>query len=293
MATNINDDEYSTAFYKAINDSSHSSAINTRMVRISETLLNANYLDGSLGEGANGKYDKDPFIRFDAFDCTTYVEAVLAGAMSASTQEFMPNLMKLRYKNGNISFVERNHFPSADWIPNNQDKLTDITADIAGDSLLIAETVIDKTAWYKKMNKSRLNCQDNSSLTCDSQLAQLQNEGSAFTPEATTLPYVPLTAVYLGINKDSWSDINYPLLDSIPSGSIINMVRPNWNLTKWIGTNMNVSHQSIAIRKEGQLYLRHASQTHKKVTDEDFITYFSKYLAGSSLKGFNVQILNP
>jgi hypothetical protein len=69
------------------------------------------------------------------------------------------------------------------------------------------------------------------------------------------------------------------------------MVRPDWPLKQWIGTNMNVSHQGIVIRKDGVLYLRHASLTYKKVIDESFVDYFSQYSPESSLKGFNVQIL--
>jgi len=253
---------------------------------LSATLLNASYLDGSLGEGAQGKYDKDPLIRFDVFDCTTYVEAVLAGAMSVSENDFMPNLMKLRYKDGTVSFVTRNHFPSADWIPNNQDKLMDITALVAGDSLVMAKTVIDKPAWYQKMGKDRLACVDESSETCDALLVLLRDEGKAYAAEPVVTPYVPLKALYL-----DETDVNQVLLDRIPSGSIINMVRPDWEIETWIGTNMNVSHQAIAIRKGEQLFLRHASQTNEKVMDVDLLDYFSEYSEKSSLKGFNVQVL--
>ena len=79
------------------------------------------------------------------------------------------------------------------------------------------------------------------------------------------------------------------LLDRIPNGSIISMVRPNYEVKKWIGTNLNITHQSIALRKDGKLYLRHASQLKKEVIDESFTEYFAKYTANSTLKGFNVQ----
>ena len=253
---------------------------------LSATLLNAPYVDGSLGEGEQGKYDKDPLVRFDVFDCTTYVEAVLAGALSNSQEDFMPNLMKLRYKEGKVSFVTRNHFPSADWIPNNQDLLIDITDQVAGSLIAIAKTVIDKPAWYQKMTEDRLQCEDESSIACRTLLNQLQAEGKSFLPESVETPYTPLTALYLDDHS-----ANLSLLDRIPSGSIISMVRPNWDIKKWIGTNMNVSHQSIAIRKGDTLFLRHASQTHKKVMDVDFLEYFAQYKPTSSLQGFNIQAL--
>jgi len=253
---------------------------------LSSTLLDAPYVDGSLGEGNQGKYDKDPLVRFDVFDCTTYVEAVLAGALSNSTADFMPNLIKLRYKEGNVSFVTRNHFPSLDWIPNNQKVLMDITDQVAGRFVTMANTVIDKPAWYEKMTKDRLQCKEDDSIACSALLEQLRAEGKAFRPETVATPYVPLTALYLDDKA-----VNLALLDRIPSGSIINMVRPNWEIKQWIGTNMNVSHQSIAIRKGDTLFLRHASQTDKKVIDVDFLKYFSQYNETSSLQGFNVQVL--
>ncbi|MFT2109868.1 N-acetylmuramoyl-L-alanine amidase-like domain-containing protein [Marinomonas sp. 2405UD68-3] len=279
------------AFFTALeanNTEAKSSLLTNRwkMENLSAALLGASYEDGSLGEGEQGKYDKDPLIRFDVFDCTTYIETVLAGAMSPSVNEFMPNLMKLRYKNGEVSFVARNHFPSKDWIPNNQDKLMDVTAQVAGDDLTIAKTVIDKPAWYSTMKADRLQCDDDSSDACQTLLSQLHAEGRAFRPESVEMPYVPLTALYLDT-----TNVNQALLDRIPSGSIINMVRPDWNIRKWIGTNMNVSHQSIAIRKGNQLFLRHASQTNKRVEDVGFLNYFAQYDAKSSLKGFNVQVL--
>ncbi|WCN09801.1 N-acetylmuramoyl-L-alanine amidase-like domain-containing protein [Marinomonas mediterranea] len=300
---------YEEPFFSIVNhkepmqqgDNSHRAK---RIEAISETLLGAKYEDGSLGEGAHGVYDTDPLIRFDVFDCTTYVEAVVAGAMSQSKATFEKNLKQLRYKNGQVEFIYRNHFPSLDWIPNNQDKLTDITHLVAPDDVQLAQATIDKPSWYKNMKANRLKCESEHSLSCKQRLAQLQQEGRHFQPENSTIAYVPLSAIYLkedklkeskskeGESKDvNGNSINHRILDRIPSGSVISMVRPNWNIKKWIGTNMNVSHQSIAIRKGDRLYLRHASQTHKHVIDEDFITYFSKYLDNSSLKGFNVLVL--
>jgi hypothetical protein len=261
--------------------------LSRKIEALSEVLLNAGYLDGSLGEDAQGKYDKDPLVRFDVFDCTTFVEAVLAGALSETVADFMPNLMKLRYKDGLVSFVSRNHFPSLDWIPNNQNVLADITKLIAGKSLAFAKTTIDKPAWYNALGYERLSCADESSERCRLLLAQLHDEGRAFKAQGVTTPYVPLSALSL----DDGVTINQALLDRIPSGSVINMVRPNWQLKDVIGTNMNVSHQAIAIRKNGELYLRHASQTHMNVMDVGLLEYFSQYTSASSLKGFNVQVL--
>lgn len=260
----------------------------SKIEMLSASLLGVQYVDGGLGEGENGKYDKDPLSRFDEFDCTTYVETILAGAMSHSASEFLPNLTKIRYHNGQISFVTRNHFPSADWLLNNHWFLKDVTSEVAGKETLIAKTTIDKKAWYQSMTMDRIQSVSASDKEKATLLASLREEGKAFKPEPVSTPYVPLSAVFIEHASGNLV-INQTLLDRIPSGSIISMVRPDYNVKKWIGTNMNVTHQSIAIRKKGTLFLRHASQLKKEVTDEDFVEYFSRYIKSPSLKGFNVQ----
>ncbi|WP_219702167.1 N-acetylmuramoyl-L-alanine amidase-like domain-containing protein [Marinomonas lutimaris] len=286
MALNSLDTANKALFYQAINESSIQSN-DERMDILSRTLLGSAYVGGSVGEGEQGQYDKDPLTRFDVFDCTTYVETVLAGVMSSTSNDFEANLMRLRYKDAQVSFVTRNHFPSLDWFHNNQAILQDITPDVANGGARVASTIIDKAAWYQHISSDVIHCDAESSDNCRALLNQLHAEGKRFVPEAAYIPYVPLTELFL----DSDRHINQALLDRIPSGSVITMVRPDWPLKQYIGTNMNVSHQGLAIRKNGTLFLRHASLTHKKVVDESFTEYFSHYPETSSLKGFNVQIL--
>jgi hypothetical protein len=286
MALNSLDTANKALFYQAINESSTQSNAE-KMDALSHTLLGSAYVGGSVGEGEQGKYDKDPLTRFDVFDCTTYVETVLAGAMSSTSDAFEANLMRLRYKDAQVSFVTRNHFPSLDWFHNNQAILQDITPNVANGGARVASTIIDKAAWYKRISSEVIHCDAESSRECRGLLNQLHGEGKGFVAESAYIPYVPLTELFL----DSDGHVNQVLLDRIPSGSVISMVRPDWSLKQYIGTNMNVSHQGLAIRKNGTLFLRHASLTHKKVVDENFTEYFSHYPETSSLKGFNVQIL--
>jgi hypothetical protein len=57
-------------------------------------------------------------VSLDAFDCVTYMEAVLALAASVSAQDFIPNLQQIRYNDGKIAWLNRNHYMT-DWINNN------------------------------------------------------------------------------------------------------------------------------------------------------------------------------
>ncbi|REG84361.1 N-acetylmuramoyl-L-alanine amidase-like domain-containing protein [Marinomonas pollencensis] len=299
-----------------------------RIERLSKVLLGAPYVDGNLGEGAKGRYDQDPLSRFDVFDCTTYVETVLAGAMSQSVDDFLPNLKKIRYQDGYVSFSSRNHFPSADWLPNNRWMLSDVTQKIGASQTRFAKTLIDKKSWYQHMRITRLQGLELPSEAKKNRLLELQQLGTQYAPEWVTTPYIPLTAVFqkspvseqkhaqqvsamhhlendpklskkakqtalreLAIKQHlENSTINTALLKRIPNGSVISMVRPNYQVKQWIGTNMNITHQAIAIHKKGRLYIRNASLLKKEVVDQDFVTYFSRYLENSSLKGFNVQL---
>lgn len=264
----------------------------TKVEILSASLLSSPYLDGGLGEGQQGHFDQDPLMRFDAFDCTTYVETVLAGAMSPSATDFLPNLNHLRYHDGEISFITRNHFPSVDWLPNNQGVLKDITSRVAQSQTQIANTTIDKRAWYQAMTESRIHLLSDNAMQKATRLKALKKAGQRFVPEPVGTPYVPLTALFHSNASEQTFKVNKALLKRIPSGSVISMVRPDYNVKKWIGTNMNITHQSIAIRKHGTLYLRHASLVKNEVVDENFVEYFAKYRTSPTLKGFNVQALN-
>ncbi len=90
-----------------------------RIQSISARYLGVPYLLDPLGEGPHGAIDRDPLVRFNRFDCQTFVETVLAQARGHSDAEFAAELRALRYRDGKVDFAARNHFPDVDWIPNN------------------------------------------------------------------------------------------------------------------------------------------------------------------------------
>lgn len=101
--------------------------------------LGTKYVLNPLGEGAG--IDSDPLIRFDAFDCVTFVETALAGG----DQE---KLNKIRYQDGAVDFVNRNHFIDTDWLRNNSDLVQNVSAQYAPTT--IRRVTIDKKNWFKK-----------------------------------------------------------------------------------------------------------------------------------------------
>ena len=106
-----------------------------------EDYIGVKYIRDPLGE--EKLPDTDPLIRFDAFDCTTFVETVLADGDQAE-------LSKIRYAHGVPDFTERNHFIETDWIENNSSIIENISDKIAPTE--IYTVIIDKKNWFKKMH---------------------------------------------------------------------------------------------------------------------------------------------
>ena len=108
-------------------------------VTIGEQYVGARYVNNPLGEGYGT--DADPLIRTDAFDCTTFVETALTGGD-------VNKLTKIRYKDGIVDFVKRNHFTETDWLPNNSNIVNDVTSKHGRTA--VRRVKIDRANWLKK-----------------------------------------------------------------------------------------------------------------------------------------------
>ena len=108
---------------------------------IGEEYLGTKYILNPLGE--EKQPDTDPLIRFDAFDCTTFVETVLADGD-------IEKLNKIRYKDGKIDFINRNHFTELDWLHNNKNLVKNVSNQYG--KTAVRHVVIDKKNWFKKVH---------------------------------------------------------------------------------------------------------------------------------------------
>jgi len=88
-----------------------------RLEAISRALLGTPYRIDPLGEGIAP--DPDPFVRYDAFDCLTFVEEVFALAHSSEAHLAAKNRLSLRYRSvvPRPKYASRNHFMEMQWIP--------------------------------------------------------------------------------------------------------------------------------------------------------------------------------
>ncbi len=108
---------------------------------IGEQYLGAKYASSPLGEEM--KPDIDPLIRDDAFDCTTFVETALSGGDRNT-------LNQIRYQDGNIGFLSRNHFIESDWLRNNANRVQNISHKFG--ETAVRNVTIDKSSWLRTVH---------------------------------------------------------------------------------------------------------------------------------------------
>jgi hypothetical protein len=260
-----------------------------RIEKISQFFLGRQYLMNPLGEGAAGIFDQDPLYRSDAFDCLTYVATVLALAHAQNLSEFQQILSRLNYNSGKIDFFHRNHFVSVDWNIHNQQQhyVQDITAKIYSE-VLIANAKIDKPNWYRHLKIQNLKQLETiSTEKTQKLLTALHAHAVQEKPIESHLDYIPLEVIFDSKKMKS----NRGLLDSIPTGTIIEIVEANKDLTKKIGTHLNVSHMGFAIRTSQGLMFREASSSHHQVVDVPLKRYLLAFYQKDNphLTGINLE----
>ncbi len=260
----------------------------------SHYFINKPYVLGSLGEGPQAQYDQFPRYRMDAFDCDTYVNTVLALALASSPSQFKQCINLVRYKKGVVSYLTRNHFTSLDWNQNNQQLgiLKDITLTIhnnQGKPIAVwGEALINKPSWYAHKTMDTIRLQQENSNEQKKRLQRLIIKGKKLPVTVARIPYLPFHAL-LNIDNKAYDDV----LAQIPQGAIIEIVRPNWDLRKEIGTALNVSHLGFAIWKNHKLYFRQASSRYMKVVDVLLDDYLREIRNSPTIKGINIQIVVP
>lgn len=159
--------------------------------------LGTRYLSDPLGE--EKLPDTDSLIRYDAFDCTTFVETSLANGNKTK-------LNNIRYKDGKIDFLNRNHFIEYDWVNNNSDLVYNVSR-LYGKTK-VRSVNIDKKNWFKKTH----------------------NIDTNFSVVKTKIEYIPYSELKPINNKN-------PLM--------ILFIMDNPKIQNEIGTDLAVSHMGF------------------------------------------------
>jgi hypothetical protein len=256
-------------------------ALALRIQTVSAKYLGAAYLLDPLGEGPQGAVDRDPLVRFDRFDCQTYVETVLAEARSSTPAEFAAELRALRYRDGEVDFASRNHFPDVDWIPNNLARgvLVELTSKVAGPhGLEIARATITRKSWFLSLADNPTQLRNSYLRTHPAAQAELRRIAASAPDAQSVVRYIPRQAL---------SDP--AVLARIPSASIVFIVRPHISMFGAVGSVQNIAHFGFAIRDGARLLYRHASSTRARaVIDVPLAQYIERAAETRTFAGIAV-----
>ncbi|MCD6582571.1 MAG: DUF1460 domain-containing protein [Desulfuromusa sp.] len=168
-------------------------------------------------------------LRLDGVDCFTFLDYVEALRRADDFEGFKEALRQVRYRNGRVTFLDRNHFFST-WGNALFAPLRDVTGQVGGRSVLRVD---------KKLNKKA--------------------DGALYLPgypvRKQVIAFIPPEA------------IDESVLARLQSGDYVGIYSPY--------PGLDVSHTGIVIKKEGKVFLRHASSRffRKKAIDEELLPY--------------------
>ena len=234
-----------------------------RLIAISARFVGTPYHNSPLGEGESGKIDRDPLFRLERVDCLTFIETVIALAHGPTLEGARRAMRLLRYRDGRISFATRHHFPTSQWLPQNErlGLLRDVTREIAGRATVVVRQRLDARLWRRWPSwPKRL---------------------GAELPRGTfLLPVLPVRVALRRIGR-------------LPNGALLSIVRKPAR-----GQPDPITHQGLVIVKKGRRYVRHAPSLGNTphVVDYPLRSYLRRvraWLAHSKrpFYGVNVQLL--
>lgn len=178
-----------------------------RMDHISRPMRGMPYQIDAIGEGVAP--DADPPARYDAFDCLTFVEEVLALAIPPDPLSAPMIRNQLRYTNATPSYVNRRHFMLQQWIPDHLAAgwLKDITAEF-GETHLVEKHVTAET-WDAWRQRSRFQIPDEDlptghyalqvlSLDAAVEIVDQLPVGAIILTVREDLPHIPILVSHVG-----------------------------------------------------------------------------------------------
>ena len=222
-----------------LNENIHAKTKNDYVFFYAKKLQGTPYASGTLDTCLN----ESLIINLHAFDCTTFVETVLALATTKqkgqkSTKDFAQTLQHIRYRNGVINgYASRLHYFS-DWILNNIQKniVKEMTQEYSIDRVPLH-------LYFMSKHSERYNAlKDN--LKAIEEIKKYENN-------------ITIDSIYY-IPKNKLENID---LSWIKSGDIIAITtdRPG----------LDITHVGIAQNINGHIYLIHASLNARKVIIEN------------------------
>ena len=150
-----------------------------------------------------------------------FCEHILALSISDNWDNFFNNLQQIRYKDGLIGMKTRNHYTMADWLPQNNWLLDDVSAKVGGSYTKKVTRTISHQTFFKGKGMSNMN--------------------DVLPDRTITLNYVPLKA----LDK---------VKDQTKSGDILALLFANKD-------NIFSAHMLMIVEKNGQKFIRESSNS--------------------------------
>jgi len=125
----------------------------SRVVRIGRKNINQPYEIFLLGEAPYEQYDPQPLYCLTKSDCVVFSEHTYAMALSRDWPTFFLTLQRIRYKDGRIGVLSRNHYTVADWDRNNHWLVRDVTDELAPGRTQPFRQTLNRNRFFKDRYK--------------------------------------------------------------------------------------------------------------------------------------------
>ena len=226
----------------AAHQASLSEPIGLRMKSVTTPLLGLPYILDGIGELQAP--DTDPFVRYDGFDCLTFVEEAIALALAYDQAQLADIRLHLRYHSDEYTYETRNHFMISQWIPNAIAKgyLRDITHTL-GETHVVSKE-ITRQNWERWRGR----------------------HGFEIDPSE-----FPVGKYRLGLLS---LDAALQAIPNLPEGALILVVRQNNpHNPVWI------SHLGFVVRhSDTDIRIRHATKLAGGVVKEHYLKWYFEHL---------------
>ncbi len=123
-----------------------------RIDHLAKKMIGQKYEIYLLGEYPFEIYDPQPLYCIDRSDCVVFSEHIYAMALSDSWKKFFTMLQRIRYKDGIIGLLTRNHYTEADWTVNNSWLIKNITDSLPDVKSVQVTTKINRSKFFSKWN---------------------------------------------------------------------------------------------------------------------------------------------
>lgn len=166
-------------------------------------------------------------------DCVTWTERVLCEALTGDWDDAYQLQFRMRFKDAQRRFAKLNHYPLADWLPNNSWLIEDITENLG---VPVAQLDVRTDRQQRFVNQA-LSAHDGTDLA--------EAESLSGAEVSLTTAYIPVAAMATALDRVRIGDLiffiaNYPDLD-------------NGNATRPL-----CMHQGIIHREGGEVRVLHA-----------------------------------